>query len=510
MEVPIQPPPPRRKPSPKMIEDVKMLYDKLAQLRFEGKLLTFSPHCTLEDNKLWCVCKSCKQKLERTAINFALQPGCENDWKTRPAGCERIARSCRKCVVAKHERPERRLKNIISRYKHLTLEWAQAQLLRQGGRGPITNYPLVLSRRSESPFAIGVHAIDNNVEHLPSNCYFEVMALNVPQYEAIPNLDEPWKVLYLHLNYYLLDPTEGHEQCKYFSEQMLKTEEDLGAPSGGKDTLSERHAFLAKYHFRAILMQKIKDSLRFDIKRGLIDKVPKHLKPVFMSNAYDSIVRQFEAQDFRCFYSGVPFTMKNCWARFSLERLNNNLAHFCGAGETPNVAVIIRLLNTTAQMSQKLVFTFYLSQELISRPIASQKVANELLSELESAGVSNRPSPYIAKPKSICVTDNTERRFGCRAPKEVRKARRKPPTHTKLVALLESLEGKLANMPEMSWLGTTALNIPNLELQLKIRRAKQHLVQLLYMRESNDRFRTKNGTIGKRKRVEETEDINQV
>jgi IS5 family transposase len=78
----------------------------------------------------------------------------------------------------------------------------------------------------------------------------------------------------------------------------------------------------------------------------------------------------------KCYYSHIPLTIKNLYTRFSLERLDNNKAHFNADGTIPDTTVVVcRLFNVAAQMSRKKLLNYYLNQKLVAVPAEARKRA---------------------------------------------------------------------------------------------------------------------------------------
>jgi hypothetical protein len=292
--------------------------------------------CKWETNKIWQRCITCGRWLERTPRYYKIWQSSTFD--TCLLGLEVLCKECRECTNTRTGIGEVGLEVQLKTYPHLSLKWAKEQLMRQGGCGLITNFPLILARKAQN--AIGVHRYDNSLDHIPSNCFFECRELNVPQHDAVPSLIDAWKCIFQHIDNYLIDARAGNDACEKFQVDMLKTLDDLGIKTRGLKTKLEhkkRDKEAHTKHFRTVLLTRIQSHILFDIKAKLVDPIPDHLMPIFKNNIYSASMKMLKAQNYRCFYSGYPLTVENGFARLSFERVNNKLAHFNGAGEIDNI-----------------------------------------------------------------------------------------------------------------------------------------------------------------------------
>jgi hypothetical protein len=103
---------------------------------------------------------------------------------------------------------------------------------------------------------------------------------------------------------------------------------------------------------------------------------PKRFKHGLKRHILDRIL----AQEGRCFVSGIPLTIRNGWARFSLERLDNTRAHFNPDGTLPATSVLVcRLFNVSGTLNRTKLLTYYLHQELVPVPVIARARAQQEL-----------------------------------------------------------------------------------------------------------------------------------
>lgn len=417
--------------------------------------------CRWVNAKLEQQCMRCARWLSRCPTNFAMKS--VESFETTELGKEKLNATCRECDATVKGTGIRYLKSLLGIYPQLTLTWAKDQLAKQSGKGLITNFEMMLTRKTAN--AIGVHRYNNDLDHTPDNCFFECRELNVPQGESIPSLFEAWQAIFAFLDQYLINPLTGWQDCLTFKAGIEVKLSDLGIETQYVRTKEERalrDRESQAYHFRSIIQLRIQTHIQDDVARGRMDPIPSHLLVVFKNNVYSNAVQKLTAQGFRCHYSGVPLTIEKGFARFSFERINNDLPHFCGSGELSNIVFVCRLLNACTQLSRAKILNYYLHQTLVTRTLESHKKAECLL---QSEDV----------PLSTVSLPNTERQL--RWVQTVGQEQEATPTENtvsqlRLANSISAIQAKIATCTPHRFRGSKGIDIQTLELQLEMRKVE--------------------------------------
>jgi hypothetical protein len=137
-------------------------------------------------------------------------------------------------------------------------------------------------------------------------------------------------------------------------------------------------------HLPQILCTAISRHYKADVEvTQRMDPVPdpKRFKRGLKQHILDRIL----AQEGRCCVSGIPLTIRNGWARFSLERPDDTRAHFNPDGTLPATSVLVcRLFNVRATLDRTKLLTYYLRQTMVPVPCAARARAQQELDGIKA------------------------------------------------------------------------------------------------------------------------------
>jgi hypothetical protein len=368
-------------------EDVKNMMTKLHNWINDDKPLNLKENCIFEDGMIKMNCIICNELKPRTTEYFDACHGGEN-FETCEPGHETLQNSIgHPCKTCRAELKQKRtatkngfIYQLVQNYPQLSVEWFLETLKKQNGRGLITNMELTLSTHSKN--AVGIHRHNNDLEHVPENCFLEVQELNIQQQEAIPDLFEAWKELFtLMIRNFKQD--DGIDYLKLFRDQYNVTRKKLGIIYDKNNEKNYNKAAYAQ-HLKTILCSKIRTHIQKDIKRGF--KFPPNCSlSQFVQLVYPNVILQMEKQKARCGYTDIGLTIENVWTRFSLERINNDHFHFTETGKLPNCIFICRMFNVAKQLSRTMILEYFLQQILVHVPDEIREKVENILQEEEDA-----------------------------------------------------------------------------------------------------------------------------
>jgi hypothetical protein len=355
-----------------VVADTHFFADKLKKFLDGGGILDLKENCKYENGQMWMMCVSCEIFQPRTTAFFTARQG-GRGFADSPPGHESLNNSCKKCSGALDRKRQATksgfVKNLVGHYPKLTVDWFYATLEKQHGKGPITSAPITLTTNGA-----GIHRKDNTKEHTPGNCFIEVQELNVAQYDAIPDLKEAWTEVFQHL-VSVFGEDDVTDYFKLFLQNSGATPKSLGINYHSETYLKE----IRDQRFEPTLRNAIHAHIKTDVKRRDFQLPANTSKKQFVDMVFPNAIAQLKKQRGRCGYTDIGLTIANRWTRFSLERINNDLAHFTADGKLSNCMFICRLFNAPKQLSTRLILEYFLTQILVDVPDSTRIKVRDIL-----------------------------------------------------------------------------------------------------------------------------------
>ena len=197
--------------------------------------------------------------------------------------------------------------------------------------------------------------------------------MNVAQHNAIPCLFSAYRSVYRYIAdiYARGAPLDTTELLATVTENLNASgTAENGVTASSTTDPQLYNAEMRDLHLPTIIRDQISQHTRNDIKLSRGDDYPtsEDAREVFRKSLYDAYVAALRAQEFRCAVSGIPLSIKNTFARFSLDRTRGDSSqpHFTADGKLhPDTRFICRLFNSVRGVSRKQLVHFFLSQELV-------------------------------------------------------------------------------------------------------------------------------------------------
>jgi hypothetical protein len=331
-------------------------------------------------------CVGCNEWKERTTENFTKDHG-GKIFETCAPGHETLRNSagypCNTCFATmssiKRVTPEGYVAGLCHNYpSHINSTSFMEKYNGFGGISPWGGVKMVLKPNAENRASI--HNLDNTDE-THKNWTIDLWEFNVQQDgDAIPCIETAYTDVYTKMNEIFASPTADDAattaaHLEKFTTNLKSTPKQNGVtPSSMTDKKLYNHQ-MKKMHLRTIICRAITNHYHEDVF------IAKRMKPVadpkkFKKDLVEKVLALILKQLGKCHYSHIPLTIENLYTRFSLERLDNNKAHFNADGTIPDTTVVVcRLFNVAAQMSRKKLLNYYLNQKLVAVPAEARKRA---------------------------------------------------------------------------------------------------------------------------------------
>jgi hypothetical protein len=362
--------------------DCALFKSKLREYLAEGKTLKLKKGCKFEDDEIWMECVQCHEYKLRNTRHFNSDGS--KHFATCPPGHEQLKNSklypCKECQKDDRDidgaTPKGFITCLLRPYPALSREWFAQTFEAQGGRGPISNFPMLLQKHVQN--AAGIHRRDNSLGHIPENCFLEVQEINVSQYMAIPCLFAAWRSIYGELARRFSENPDVTNFVELFRNQYYKTVSDLGCRAKGRS--QEYEDFRHQRHFKTIVRIQIGHHIDEDLAQKRFT-LPFD-RAAFSNVVYEKAILQLEKQNARCAYSDAGLTHTRAYNQMSFERVNNKLPHFDQDGGLSNCVFVCRLFNGKKQLSAKLILQYFLHQTMV--PLSEQTRAKAHQAWLEA------------------------------------------------------------------------------------------------------------------------------
>jgi hypothetical protein len=370
----------------------KVFREKLDELIERGEVPVLKPNCKFENGTILMECVCCKEWKERTYRNFCPGNGLEQVLKA-DVGCEnfanRLKQPCRKCyakqqMVASETTEAAQLIRPLKNYREDGLDesWYHKQFARQNGCCWITGLPISLLG-FDFDFKVGIHRKNNQKDHTKTNSCLEIQELNVAQYEAIPDLKEAW-IQGIREKLRFDDHNDSH--CAFFEFAFNQSRVDLGIY--GEDESAEAN----EGHLPTILDVMIRKHIQRDIEKGRMLPIDRNNMPKFLESALLSCFEQLRSQKFRCAYSNNKLTVHNGPSRFSIDRFDDDIAHFSQDGRLQNGCFVWRIYNGAGRGLTKEKFL------MICLKQPHVKLSRQQREKLEDELAQERLNPHCKRP----------------------------------------------------------------------------------------------------------------
>jgi hypothetical protein len=321
-------------------------------------------------------CVGCNEWKERTTENFAKDNGGKN-FDTCAPGHETLRNSakhpCNTCFAAmksiKRKTPKGYVAGLCDNYlSHINPTSFMEVYDGFNGISPIGGVKMVLEANADNRASI--HNLDNT-DKTHKNWTIDLCEFNVRQDgDAIRCIETDYTEVYTKMNEMftsptaddsLADPTTTAAHLEKFTTNFKSTPKQNGVTANCMTNCNLYQLQMREKHLRTIIGITIayhyKDDIKFNRMKPVAD--PKKFKKDLVEKVLVLILKQLG----KCHYSHIPLTIKNAYTRLSLERLNNNKAHFNADGTIMDTTVVVcRLFNVRAQMSRKKLLNYYLNQ----------------------------------------------------------------------------------------------------------------------------------------------------
>jgi hypothetical protein len=367
------------------VVDVKKELDvmrlKLANFKGEPKL---KPRCRRVDGGfIEMKCVGCNKWKERTTENFTKNNGGKN-FETCAPGHESLknsaSRPCNTCFATmtsiRDATSEGYVTRLCAKYPpHINPMSFMKVYDGFGGISPWGGVKMVLAPNADN--RAGIHNLDNT-DKTHKNWTIDLCEFNVQQHgDVIPCIETDYTKVYTKMNEIftnISDDAATDAHLNKFTTNFNSTPKQNGVTASRTEDSKLYDRQLQEKHLKKIMAIAIANHYANDIKKNRIKPVadPKKFKKDLVEKVLALILKQLG----KCHYNHIPLTIKNLYTRFSLERLDNNKAHFNADGTITDTTVIVcRLFNVSAQMSRKKLLTYYLNQKLVAVPAEARKRA---------------------------------------------------------------------------------------------------------------------------------------
>lgn len=287
--------------------------------------------------------------------NINKKSGMEQFCNTPSYGC----RDCsKKMAVDKSKNKNEYIRILLKPYKKLNKEWYN----KIPNICSISNLPL--NEQHNVEWSVSIQNNNKlNKEHLPEYCCKIAYEFNVQEQNAIPDLIECWKLVFISFSQELINPTNTIELIEEIKQWWNNTpiQNGVNAPTqinknNKKITNPEYSSQMQKKHLPCILGDLRSRYIKND-KRSKRDPEKAGECLLTITELYNKLIEQKG----KCYYTDIPFSLKrDTWNYFSLERIDNSKNH-----TYDNTKFICRIFNTAGQLNRSKIIKALLSQKLV-------------------------------------------------------------------------------------------------------------------------------------------------
>ena len=259
-----------------------------------------------------------------------------------------IKNPCRDCCkITRVEKmvnnPDQYIIRLLYNYSKLNIEWYQQQINKNKGLiSSISGIPLQSS--SNGSWQVSIQNNRRDLEHLPEHCEIIALEENIPQHEAIPDLQAAYTEFYSSIIKQMIKPDSIEDELlhsKKWEDRYKLTPRQSGVES---KTHNENDGKISREYDREVHNKHLKSMFTSATKAAYNhDKKSKRKVNDHERIKEADMFTIGKKQGWKCYISGVKLSMnRNSWNYLSLERLDNTKNH-----TLDNTVLICRLLNTS-------------------------------------------------------------------------------------------------------------------------------------------------------------------